>query len=157
MMQNETPDFGPVEWRNLLHFDAKAIAAILGCALFLIGLLAVLPAWLRAQDRDDFAGAALRSDPGIVLVCQISPVSQGGGSLFNAVTVGFAKRQAYYALPPASTWQPVFHQKVWVKYRVGRSGTVRVEAVLPEWSAESRRDLEPRRVWPACYPLGLPS
>ncbi len=145
-MQNETPDFGPVEWRNLLHFDAKAIAVILGCALFLIGLLAVLPAWLRAQDRNDFAGAALRSDPGIVLVCQISPVSQGGGSLFNAVTVGFAKRQAYYALPPSSKWQPVFHQNVWVKYRIGRSGAVRIEAVIPERHTESRRDAGPGRV-----------
>ena len=131
-MQDQTPDLGPVPWRNLLHFDAKAIAAIAGCTLFLIGLLAVLPAWLRAQDRNDFAGTALRTDPGTVIICQISPVSQGGGSLFNAVTVEFGKRQAYYALPPSSLWKPAFHQNVWVNYRVGRSGIVRVESVIPK-------------------------
>ena len=132
MMQDETPDFGPVPWRNLLHFDAKAVAAIAGCALFLVGLLVVLPAWLRAQDRNDFAGAALRTEAGTVVICQISPVSQGGGSLFNAVTVAFGHRQAYYALPPTSVWQPKFHQNVRVTYRIGRSGMVRVESVVPK-------------------------
>jgi len=133
MMQDELPDLGPVPWRNLLHFDAKAIAAIAGCALLLIGLLVVLPVWLRGQERADFAGTTARTAPGVVTICQISPVSQGGGGLFNAVTVAFDKRQSYYALPPESRWQPKFHQNVRVTYRVGRqSGTVRVDAVTPE-------------------------
>jgi hypothetical protein len=68
-----------------------------------------------------------------VTVCQISPVSQGGGGLFNAVTVAFAGRQSYYALPLESRWKPRFHQNVRVTYRVGRrSGTVHVDAVTPE-------------------------
>jgi len=131
-MQDELPDLGPIPWRNLLHFDAKAIAAIVGCALFLVALLGILPAWLRGQERDDFTGVPLRTAPGIVAVCQISPVSQGGGSLFNAVTVAFDQRQAYYALPPTSKWQPVYHQNVHVSYRIGRrSGMLRVESVTP--------------------------
>jgi len=132
-MQDDTPDLGPIPWRNLLHFDAKAIAAFLGCALLLVGLLVALPAWLRGQEQADFAGTTAQTAPGVVAVCQISPVSQGGGGLFNAVTVEFNKRQSYYALPPSSKWQPGFHQKVRVTYRVGRqSGTVRVDAVTPE-------------------------
>jgi hypothetical protein len=132
-MQDDTPDLGPIPWRNLLSFDAKAIAAIGACALILIGLLVALPAWLRGQERADFAGAAVQTAPGIVTVCEISPVSQGGGGLFNAVTVAFAHRQRYYALPPESKWVPKFHQSVRVTYRVGRrSGQVRVDAVTPE-------------------------
>ena len=132
-MQDDTPDLGPIPWRNLLHFDTKAIAAIVGCALMLVGLLVALPAWLRGQERADFAGTAARTAPGVVTVCQISPVSQGGGGLFNAVTVAFAGRQSYYALPLESRWKPRFHQNVRVTYRVGRrSGTVHVDAVTPE-------------------------
>ena len=132
-MQDDMPDLGPVPWRNLLHFDLKALAAFLFCGLFLAGLLLALPAWLRGQERADFAGAAARTVPGIVTVCQISPVTQGGGGLFNAVTVAFDRRQSFYALPPSSHWQPKFHQKVSVTYRVGRrTGAVRVEAVTPE-------------------------
>ena len=148
-MQDDTPDLGPIPWRNLLHFDSKAIAAIAACALILVGLLGVLPAWLRGQERADFAGTAAQTAPGVVVVCQISPVSQGGGGLFNAVTVEFNnqgggglfnavtvefnKRQSYYALPPESKWLPKFHQKVRLTYRVGRqSGTVRVDSVTPE-------------------------
>ena len=131
-MQDDMPDLGPIPWRNLLYFDAKAIAAFLGCALILVGLLGVLPAWLRGQEQADFAGSAARTAPGVVTICQISPVSQGGGGLFNAVTVAFDGRQNYYAIPPTSKWVPGFHQKVRVTYRVGRqSGTVRVEAVTP--------------------------
>jgi len=132
-MQDDTPDLGPIPWRNLLHFDAKAIAVFLGCALMLVGLLVVLPAWLRGQERADFAGTAPRTAPGVVTICEISPVSQGGGGLFNAVTVAFANRQSYYAIPPSSRWVPRFHQNVRVVYRVGRqSGAVRVDAVTPE-------------------------
>lgn len=132
-MQDETPDLGPIPWRNLLHFDAKAILAFLVCGLILVGLLGVLPAWLRGQERADFAGTTAQTAPGVVVVCQISPVSQGGGGLFNAVTVEFNKRQSYYALPPESKWLPKFHQNVRVTYRVGRqSGQVRVDSVTPE-------------------------
>ncbi len=132
-MQDDTPDLGPIPWRNLLHFDAKAIAVFLGCALMLVGLLVVLPAWLRGQERADFAGTAPQTAPGVVTICEISPVSQGGGGLFNAVTVAFANRQSYYAIPPSSRWVPRFHQNVRVVYRVGRqSGAVRVDAVTPE-------------------------
>ena len=132
-MQDDTPDLGPIPWRNLLHFDAKAIAAIAGCALILVGLLVVLPTWLRGQERADFAGTTVQTAPGVVVICQISPVSQGGGGLFNAVTVEFGKNQSYFAIPPTSKWVPKFHQNVRVTYRVGhQSGKVRVDAVTPE-------------------------
>jgi len=129
----QTSDEHKVEWRQLLHLDGKATAVLAGCVLFLIGLLIVLPAWLQGQERADFAGAVVQTAPGIVTVCQISPVSQGGGGLYNGVNVAFAGRQAYYALPPTSDWKPVFHQPVTVTYRVGtQSGLVRVEAVTPK-------------------------
>ena len=32
-----------VDWRLLLHLDTKAVAVLAGCALFLTGLLGVLP------------------------------------------------------------------------------------------------------------------
>lgn len=134
-MQDDTPDLGKVEWRNLLEFDAKAIAAIAACAALLIGLLGVLPTWLRGQERADFASAAVLTAPGTVTSVQISPVSQGGGGLFNGVTVAFAGRQSYYALPHESHWtpRPGENQKVTVKYRVGRnSGAVQVDSVTPK-------------------------
>ena len=125
---------GPIEWRNLLQFDAKAVAAIAVCVLMLVGLLGVLPAWLRGQERADFAGVPTQTATGRVTICQISPVTQGGGGLFNAVTIAFDKRQAYYALPKSSTWspKPFGHDKVRVVYRVGRhSGQLRVDSVTP--------------------------
>lgn len=134
-MQDELPDLGPIPWRNLLHFDAKAIAAFAGCALILVGLLAILPAWLRGQDRADFAGVTVQTASGTVTSVQISPVTQGGGGLFNGVTVEFAQHQAYYALPPSSHWQPKPFEKtpVTVKYRVGRNtGAVHVDSVTPK-------------------------
>ena len=126
---------GPIEWRNLLQFDAKAIAAIAVCAAMLVGLLWVLPTWLRGQERADFAGVQPRVATGVVTICQISPVSSGGGGLFNAVTIAFDNRQAYYALPKSSTWspKPFGHDRVRVVYRIGRrSGQVRVDSVTPE-------------------------
>ncbi len=122
-----------VEWERLLHFDPKSVAALAGCALFLIGFLGVLPAWLRAQAQADFAGAALQTAPGTVATIQISPVSQGGGGLFNAVTVAFAGREIYYALPPTSQWKPKRGASVVVAYRVGqKSGAVHIESVTPQ-------------------------
>ena len=121
-----------VEWRELLHWDGKAALVAAACVGFLVLLLGVLPTWLRGQDRADFAAAAPRTVPGQVTVCQISPVSSGGGGLYNAVNVEFAGRQAYYALPPTSDWKPIFHQKVQVTYRVGtHSGLVHVDSVKP--------------------------
>ena len=122
-----------VEWERLLHWDVKSVAALAGCALFLIGLLGVLPAWLRAEARADFAGAPLQTAPGTVATIQISPVSQGGGGLFNAVTVTFAGRELYYALPPTSRWQPKRGALVTVVYRVGRkSRSVQIVSVTPQ-------------------------
>jgi hypothetical protein len=134
-MQDDTPDLGRVEWRNLLQFDAKAITAIGACALLLIGLLWVLPAWLHRQEHADFAGAAVQTASGTVTTVQISPVTQGGGGLFNGVTVAFDGHQNYYALPRTSKWapKPGMHQKVTVKYRVGRSsGAVKIDSVTPD-------------------------
>ena len=131
-MFSQTQDNHKVEWRQLLVVDGKAAVVIGGCVLFLALLLGVLPAWLRGQERADFAGAIPHTAPGRVTVCQISPVSQGGGGLYNGVNVEFAGRQAYYALPPSSRWDPIFHQSVLVTYRVGtRSGLLRVDAVVP--------------------------
>jgi len=131
-MPEETQHHGPVDWRALLGFDAKAALAFAGCALVLIGLLGILPRWLARQERADFAGATTQTAPGRVTVCQISPVSQGGGGLFNAVNVAFAGRESYYALPPESKWLPKFGQNVIVTYRIGHSGKAQIEAVMPE-------------------------
>jgi len=131
-MVSQTGDTHKVDWQQLLQMDGKAAAAIVGSALFLIALLGVLPAWLRGQERADFAAAAVQTAPGRVTVCQISPVSQGGGGLYNGVNVAFAGRQAYYALPPTSQWKPVYQQPVTVTYRVGtRTGLLRVDTVTP--------------------------
>lgn len=133
-MQDDTPDLGPIPWRDLLHFDVKAIAAFAACALLLVGLLVALPAWLRGQERADFAGTPSQTASGTVTSAQISPVTQGGGGLFNGVTVEFAHHQAYYALPRGSRWQPKPFENapVIVKYRVGRdTGAVRVDSVTP--------------------------
>ena len=134
-MQDDTPNLGPVEWRNLLEFDAKALAVLAAIAVLLIGLLGVLPAWLHQQERIDFAHAAVQTAPGTVTTVQISPVTQGGGGLFNGVTVAFAGHQSYYALPPESHWKPRpgENQAVTVKYRIGsHSGAVQVDSVTPE-------------------------
>ncbi len=123
----------PVDWRRFFQLDAKAAAVLIGCTLFLIGLLAVLPRWLRAQDKADFAGVAARTVPGTVTMRQISPVSSGGGGLFNGVNIAFAGHQAYYALPPESRWKPLPNQSVSVTFRVGRrSHSIHVDSVTPK-------------------------
>ena len=132
-MQNEMPTLGPMDWRQLFKFDAKAIAVILGCALFLVGLLSALPRWLHARDQADFAGVAVQTVPGKVTMLQISPVSTGGGSLFNGVDVVFGGHTAYYALPPESRWKPRQNQSVRVTFRIGRhSQSVQVDTVVPQ-------------------------
>jgi len=131
-MQNEMPTLEPMDWRQLFKFDAKAVAVILGCGLFLVGLLSALPRWLHGRDQADFAGVAAQTVPGTVTMLQISPVSTGGGSLFNGVDVVFGSHTAYYALPPESRWKPKQNQNVRVTYRVGRrSRGVQVDAVVP--------------------------
>ena len=132
-MQDEVPISEPMDWRRLLQIDGKAAAALIGCTLFLVGFLAVLPRWLREREQADFAGVAAQTVPGKVTMLQISPVSSGGGSLFNGVDVTFANYQAYYALPPESRWKPMPHQSVTVTFRVGRnSQKVRVDSVTPQ-------------------------
>ncbi len=121
-----------MDWRRLLQLDAKAVAALLGCGLFLVGLLSLLPRWLHRQAQADFAGAAAQTLPGKVTMLQISPVSTGGGSLFNGVDLAFGSYRAYYALPPESRWKPVSGQNVTVTFRVGRhSKSLQVDAVTP--------------------------
>ncbi len=123
----------PVDWRRFFQFDAKAVAVLIGCTLFLIGFLAVLPRWLLGRDQADFAGVAAQTAPGKVTMRQISPVSTGGGGLFNGVDVAFAGHQSYYALPPESRWNPLPNQSVRVTFRIGRhSRQVRVDAVTPQ-------------------------
>ncbi len=131
-MQNETP-LEPMDWRRLLQIDAKAAVVLAGCALFLVGFLLVLPRWLHEREQADFAGVAAQTVSGNVTMLQISPVSSGGGSLFNGVDVAFANHQAYYALPPESHWKPMFGQSVLVEFRVGRnSHMVHVDSVTPQ-------------------------
>ena len=132
-MHEDLPAMEPVRWRQFLQLDAKSAAVLIGCALFLVGFLAVLPRWLHAREQADFAGVAAQIVPGKVTMLQISPVSTGGGSLFNGVDVAFAGHQAYYALPPESRWKPLPSQNVIVTFRVGRqSKTVHVDAVMPQ-------------------------
>ncbi len=132
VMQNEMPALEPMDWRRFLQLDAKAAAVLVGCALFLVGFLSVLPRWLHGREQADFAGVTAQTVPGKVTMLQISPVTSGGGSLFNGVDVAFAKHQAYYALPPESHWKPMFGQQVMVTFRVGRSShSIHVDAVTP--------------------------
>ena len=132
-MHEDLPVMEPVDWRRFFQFDAKAAAVLIGCTLFLIGFLAVLPRWLRGRDQADFAGVAAQTAPGKVTMRQISPVSTGGGGLFNGVDVAFAGHQSYYALPPESRWNPLPNQSVRVTFRIGRhSRQVRVDAVTPQ-------------------------
>ena len=132
-MHSEMPILEPMDWRRLLKLDAKAAAVLIGCALFLVGLLSVLPRWLHTRDEADFAGVAAQTAPGKVTMLQISPVSTGGGSLFNGVDVAFGTHRAYYALPPQSRWKPVSGQAVTVTFRVGRhSNLVRLDSVTPQ-------------------------
>lgn len=132
-MDEDLPVMEPVEWRKFLRFDAKSAAVWIGCTLFLIGFLAVLPHWLRERQQADFAGVAAQTAPGKVTALQISPVSTGGDSLFNAVNLAFAGHAVYYALPPTSHWKPRPNQPVLVVFRVGsRSHSVHIDSVTPE-------------------------
>ena len=133
-MTDETQGLEPVDWRQFFRLDVKSAAALLACAGLLLGLLVALPRWLHGQERADFDGVAVRTAQGIVSTVEISPVSQGGGGLFNAVTVDFDHHQAYYALPPTTRWSPRPFMKtpVRVTYRVGRrTGAVQVVSVTP--------------------------
>ena len=132
-MHEDLPVMEPVDWRKFLQFDAKSAAVWIGCTLFLIGFLAVLPRWLRGRQQADFAGVAAQTARGKVTALQISPVSTGGDSLFNAVNLTFAGHTAYYALPPESHWKPRSNQPVLVVFRVGtRSRSVHIDSVRPE-------------------------
>ena len=132
-MQNEAPSLEPMDWRRFLQLDLKAAVVLVGCVLFLVSFLAVLPRWLHRRERADFVGVAAQTVPGKVTMRQISPVSSGGGGLFNGVDVAFGPYQAYYALPPESRWNPLPNQRVTVTFRVGRSShRVSVDAVTPQ-------------------------
>lgn len=132
-MHEDLPVMEPVDWRKFLQFDAKSAAVWIGSILFLIGFLAVLPHWLRERAQADFAGTAAQTAPGHVTALQISPVSTGGDSLFNAVNLVFAGHAAFYALPPESHWKPQPNQPVRVVFRVGRrSHSVRIDSVTPQ-------------------------
>ena len=91
--------------------DRVATVTVLGSLLFVILLLGVLPRWLHGQEAADYAGVAEQTAPGKVSTVTISPTSQGGGGLFNAVAVTFANRTAYYALKPQSQWRPIYGQQ----------------------------------------------
>ena len=132
-MHEDLPTMEPVDWRRFFQFDVKSTAVLIGCTLFLIGFLAFLPRWLRGRDRADFSGAAVQTAPGKVTMIQISPVSNGGGGLFNAVNLAFGNYKAYYALPPESHWKPRSGQSVVVTFQIGRqSKMVHINSVTPE-------------------------
>ena len=123
----------PVDWRSFLKLDAKAAAVLIGCTLFLVGFLGFLPRWLHGREQADLAGVAAQTALGTVTARQISPVSSGGGGLFNGVNVAFAGHAAYYALPPESRWKPQPNQSVRVVFRVWRrSKLVHVDSVTPQ-------------------------
>ena len=94
------------EWLGLA--DRTAAATLFGSLLFVGLLLGVLPRWLHGREQADYQGVAAQTSPGIVSTVTISPTSQGGGGLFNAVAVTFdPPAQAYYALPRSSQWKPI--------------------------------------------------
>ena len=120
------------DWLGLA--DRTAAATLIGSLLFVVLLLGVLPRWLHGREQADYQGVAAQTSPGIVSTVTISPTSQGGGGLFNAVAVTFDnnRRTAYYALPKTSHWLPKYHDPVTVTYRIGRqSGIVHVDSVTP--------------------------
>ena len=122
-----------MDWRRLVQLAAKAGVVLVGCALFLVGFLSVLPRWLHGREQADFAGVAAQTVSGKVTMLQISPVTSGGGSLFNGVDLAFANHQAYYALPPESHWKPLPRQNVLVTFRIGRnSKSVHIDSVTPQ-------------------------
>lgn len=132
-MHEELPAMEPVNWRRFFQLDAKAAAVLIGCTLFLVGFLGVLPRWLHSREQADYAGVATQTVPGKVTALQISPVSSGGGSLFNAVNLEFAGHVAYYALPPESRWSPQRGQNVVVTFRTGRrTQAVEIDSVTPK-------------------------
>jgi hypothetical protein len=118
-----------IEWLGLN--DKKAAVGLFGTLTCLFLLLGLLPMWLHRQSMIDYAGTVKKTVPGYVSLVTISPVSQGGGSLFNAVAVTFAGYQHYYALPPQSRWDPIYGQHVTVTYQIGHSGDVQVDDVQP--------------------------
>ncbi|MBV9849977.1 MAG: hypothetical protein JO250_09930 [Armatimonadetes bacterium] len=120
-----------VRWLGLN--DRGAAATLIGSIVFIVLLLGALPRWLHGREAEDYRGVAAQTAPGIVSTVTISPISRGGGGLFNGVNVTFAGHRVYYALPPESQWKPDYGQRVMVTYRVGRqSGIVRVDDVTPE-------------------------
>ena len=132
-MHEDLPVMEPVEWRRFFQLDVKSAAVLIGCTVFLVGFLAILPRWLRGRERADFAGVTVQTAPGKVTAIQISPVSSGGGSLFNAVNLEFANHIAYYALPPESRWKPRSGQAVVVRYQIGRqTRMVHIDTVTPQ-------------------------
>jgi hypothetical protein len=114
----------------LPDFTAKAV--VVGVAVFLILFLGVLPPALRRIAGNDLRGVPMQTADGQVILLNISPTTQGGSSLYNAVSVAFAGKTGFYALPRSSRWAPIIHESVRVKYRVGRrTGQVHVEDVEP--------------------------
>ena len=113
--------------------DRTAAGVVIGSLVFVLLLLGVLPYWLHGREAADYQGVPTQTAPGIVSTVTISPTSQGGGGLFNAINVTFAGHRVYYALPPESHWQPKYEDPVTVTYRVGKqSGLIHVDAVTPD-------------------------
>ena len=118
-----------LQWLGL--DDRKAAVTLIGCVLSIVLLVVVLPFWLHRQAAAEFAGAPERTASGIVSLVTISPISTGGGDIFNAVDVAFLGHQEYYALPPESRWKPIYHEPVTVTFRMGRSGRIQIDRVVP--------------------------
>ena len=96
--------------------------------------MVALPPWLHGQERENFDGATVRKAQGLVSTVEISSVFQGGGRLFNAITLDFDHHTAFYVLRPTSWWSPSPFMKmpVRVTYRVGcKTGAVQMVSVTP--------------------------
>jgi hypothetical protein len=126
----------PGKWTRVAKLlappDKSSKWVIAGIAVFLVILLGVVPPALRKMTADDLRGMPVLTARGQVIRLNISPTTEGGSSLYNAVSVEFDGKAAFYALPPTSRWAPKYHQPVEVKYRIGRAtGRVHIEEVIP--------------------------
>ena len=115
-MQDETQHLAPVDWRDFFRFDVKASVVWIGCALFLVGLLVVLPHWLRGQERADFAGTVAQTAPGRR---HRLPDLAGLAGRGRAVQRGHGGVR-----PPAGVLRPAVRKQVAAPVPSGRAGHV---------------------------------
>lgn len=126
---------GNAQKKPIIELDAalhiKGFLLILFCIGVAYTFTYGLPHWIKAQDRIDVKNSPERVVRGEVVMLQVTPGNPGGGGFFNALIVKFDGNKSYYDLPRTSKWIPMIGEPVFVHYRVGKSGRIHLESVLP--------------------------